>query len=292
MRSALPRSLAIIGTGLIGTSVGLALRTARRAGKQIRVTGWDSRATALAAAKRRGGITHIATSFEEAVADADIIVLAAPLDAVVAMLPRVIAKAAPGALILDVTAVKQPIIAAARSASRRRPDIDLISGHPMAGRERAGAAAAVADLFRGRPFALVAPYRNAAGRSRAESFVRALGAIPVWLPAAVHDRTVAATSALPQLAAIALALATQTAAGKNAARLAGPGYNDATRLASSPYAVWEPVIKANRANIVRAMRSFERALGQVVRAASQADARDLERLFSQAARARRRVVGG
>lgn len=282
-------SVAILGTGLIGTSLGLALLRTKRS----RIVGWDARPSNARAALARGGITEIAKSMEEAVRNARVVVVAIPLDAALELAPRVIAAAAAGALILDVTPGKRAMLRAVSRALRRRPDVGFVSGHPMAGRERGGARNADASLFKGRPFALVAPpsRRSRDAVKKATALVKRVGAIPRPMSAPAHDRAVAAMSALPQLASIALVLAATQGGRKEAPLLAGPGFKDATRLALSPYDIWRPAIAANRREIVRCLRELERATARVTRAARQADVRAMERLFSKARTARKRVVG-
>lgn len=313
-------TVAILGTGLIGTSLGLALL--RRAGRDtsrrlpgvpldkwsglaalhkkpsvarppLRIVGWDVRPSNARAALKRGGITEIAKSMEEAVRAAAIVVIATPLDSAIKLAPRVIAAAHKGSLILDVAPVKAPMLLATRPALRRRPDVGYVSAHPMAGREKGGAANAGPTLFEGRPIALIALTSNRRNAdARAVRFAKRLGARPVKMTVKEHDRAVAAMSALPQLASIALALAATQTGGRGAARLAGPGFSDATRLAMSPYDIWEPALAANRRHVTKGLRELERTLARVARAARQPDVRAMERLFSEARSARKRVVAG
>lgn len=291
------KSVAVIGTGLIGTSIAMALR--RRDGKgarttHARITGWDPSKAARTAASARRAFTTFAGSLEEAIRNADLVVVAAPLDEVVVLLPRVIAAAKSGALVLDVAGLKAPVIAAAGRALRKRPDVEFVSGHPMAGRERSGAAHADSKLFAGRPFALVAPTQplRASALRKAQQFARSLGAKPISLTPKEHDRLVAATSALPQLSAVALALAVEAASKGGARKLAGPGYADTTRLAESPFHVWRAVLRASKPAVNSALRHLERALSVLVRAARRTDDRELECMFFRAAEVRRRVVSG
>lgn len=259
----------------------------------LRIVGWDARPSNARSALKHRGITEIAASMEEAVRDADVIIIATPLDAAIELAPRVIRAAAKGALILDVTPVKGTMLRAVRRPLRRRPDVAYVSAHPMAGREQGGARNADATLFKDRPFALVVPAqaRSRDALKRASALVGRVGGAALRMSAPAHDRAVAAMSALPQLASIALVLAATEIGGRKAALLAGPGFTDATRLAMSPYDIWRPAIGANRREIVRCLRALERVTARVTRAARQADVRAMERLFSKAGTARRRVVG-
>jgi prephenate dehydrogenase len=281
---------ALLGTGLIGTSIGLALRSGARRGTKI--AAWDPSARALRISRSRGAFTRKETSAEDAIRGARVI-LAAPLDVVVKSLDGIIRVAGRGALIIDVAGVKKPVVAAAVRALRARPDVLFVSGHPMAGKETSGPAGAERDLFDGSPFVLVAPKqaRRNLALAKAATFARRLNAIPVVMTAQAHDRAVAATSALPQLVSLALAMAVDLSGGRPARSVAGPGYRDSTRLARSPFALWRPVIAANGPAIGMALRAFDRALGQIRRALDRGDGAALGRLFSHAAAARRRVAG-
>lgn len=283
------RAVAIIGTGLIGASIGLALRRGRRPPEVI---GWDKRRSSAAAAKRRGAVTRIARSADEAMAEADVVVLAAPLEAILELIPSTFACARTRALILDVAGLQRPTVAAAaRELRRRKLGARFVSAHPLAGRERAGPDSAMPDLFSKRPMFLSAPPQPAREEAlrAAASFARRLGAVPVQVDPLRHDRLIAFTSALPQVVAVSLAL---TAAGAGATGLklfGGPGLADATRLAQSPYSVWRGPLGDNRRNVQTALRRFESILCSLAGALARGDHRLLERSFSAAAAARRRL---
>ena len=281
-----PGSVAVIGTGLIGASVGLAARA-----QGITVTGWDVSAHALRGARKRNAISRIAASLQDAVASSDIVVLAAPLDSMLAQLRHVFECARPGALIIDVAGVKEPVSKLAATLLAKRRDVRFVAGHPLAGGERSGPAAAEAKLFKGRAFALHAPTQALPTQaySAAARFVRKLGAVPVRISPRDHDRAMSALSALPQLASIAVALASSDSGARIDRRLAGPGYRDSTRLAESGFAMWKPALTANRANILRSVRALQKRVSVIQAALQRSDWRALGRLFSAAARVRRRV---
>jgi len=280
------KTVAVIGTGLIGASIGLAARK-----RGFSVIGWDVHASALRRAKARGAIDRVARSLRAAVESAHIVVLAAPLDAVLEQLPEVFDRARPGALIMDVAGVKAPVAARAARLLARKRDLSFAAGHPIAGSERSGASAAAADLFGGRAFALHAPAqkRRTHAYAAAARFVRSLGAVPLRIAPADHDRAVAALSALPQLASIALTLASADSGARRAPNLAGPGYRDATRLALSRFAVWKPALAANRKYVRTAVRALIKRVEAIEESLRGRDWYGLERLFSAAARERRRV---
>jgi prephenate dehydrogenase len=227
---------------------------------------------------------------QDAVTGADVVVLAVPLRSVVALLPAVMRAAAPGALVIDVAGQKLPVAAAVKTLVARRPSAAFIGGHPMAGNEFAGPDNATAGLFRRKPFALCSlpqPGRAKALR-RADRFVRALGAVPVHLDAELHDKIVAATSALPQLVASAVALAAADLLD-GAKGLIGPGFDSVTRLAQSPPDLWTGPILAGNRNIVRVLTVFEERLRSVREAIERGDAPRLRRLLRSAGAAQRRL---
>ena len=242
--------VAVIGLGLIGGSVARALT---RAG--YTVIGVDRPATARRA-RRTSAVARTAPSVERAVSGADVVILAATPNANLRLLRRV-ARAAPKALVTDVGSVKGPIARAA--ASLRLPR--FIGGHPMAGSERSGLAASDARLFRGRPWVLTPVRTSPRDLALLQRLVRAMGARPMTMSPAEHDRAVAFLSHVPQL----LAWALRDAAGRDrvAARrlgIAGPGFRDMTRLARSPRRLWREILDQNRRPVARAVAAFAREL--------------------------------
>jgi prephenate dehydrogenase len=228
-------SLAIVGLGLIGTSVALA---ARRRWPNIRILGVDRPEALL-----HPTIVHVCdlASPDPAVArEADVVVLAAPVDVILALMPAIARVARADALVMDVGSTKRAIVAAAQALGVSR----FVGGHPMAGAEVSGPGAARSDLFDARPWFLV-PASDAPDRSRADAFVESLGAVPVWTDAASHDRLMAAVSHLPQVVASALMVTTGNATGDEGLRWAGAGLRDTTRLAASTAPLWESVLASN-----------------------------------------------
>lgn len=279
-------TVAIVGTGLIGASAGLALRAAS---SRTRVVGFDKNPGAARVAKARGALSRLASSLEDAVADADVVLLAVPLAAVIKLLPRVMQVARAGSLVLDAAGLKAPVVRAAAGLLKTRPRLAFVGGHPMAGLERAGPQHATPALFQERPFALCAPAqpKRAEALRRAKLFVRTLGSTPVHLEASQHDRIVAATSGLPQVAASAVALAVGAVAGRT--KLTGPGYDSVTRLARSPATLWRNALLANRRNILRTLTVFESRVKGLREAIERGNPDSLSRLLRSAAAAQRRT---
>jgi prephenate dehydrogenase len=266
-----PRRVAIVGLGQIGGSIGLALGAA---GGWSRI-GFDRRASVARAAVRRGAIDRVAATISAACREADIAVIAVPVDAI----PRVLAAAAralpQGAVLLDTGGARLALQSALRAASSR---VQAVGGHPIAGNERRGLAGADAGLFRERTFALLPVSRGVPRLAR--ELVRALGARPLEVGAARHDLALARTSHLPWLMSRALA---RLGAGAARARLAGPGFASMTRLAASDPRVASAAAGANAANVRKAWRQLRRMLDRdvaAVTAESPAHARRAPRTSS------------
>ena len=191
-------------------------------------------------------------------ADVDLVVLAAPVLANLAVLARLQDVITGDALITDVGSTKSDISAAARSLP---PRLTFIGGHPLAGAARAGILAGSPDLFRNRPWILT-PDASTPGdvHARLDRFIRALGAEPRVMDAAEHDRIAGWVSHLPQLAASALMRVIGEAAGDEGLSLSGRGLRDTTRLASSPAHIWIDVCQSNRAVIAQALDRYIREL--------------------------------
>ncbi len=280
-------TVAIVGTGLIGASIGLALRRSRAC---ERVVGWDRAPTNARLAKRRKAIDVVARSLDRALRGASIIIIAVPLDSVKAILRRIRLHAPFGSLILDTAPLKSEIMAIARDAGAGRQRAWFVGGHPLAGSERQGPMHASATLFADRTFFLCWPVAATPGyvRRRAADFVRALSAAPIEISARRHDRIVAYTSALPQLVASTLALA----AGEEKLHraFAGPGFADTTRLALTAASFWTGNLVANKTNVGHALRKLECVLKRLRVAIQSSDRHRLERLLRGASAARRRLA--
>ncbi len=242
-------AVAVCGLGLIGGSLALAL--SRRGHHVIGV----DRPGPLRRARRARAIAG-AAPLETALRRAGLIVLAAPPTANLRLLRRIARLGAADVTVTDVTSVKRPILAEARRLGLR----GFVGGHPMAGNEGSGFAAASSTLFRGRPW-IVVPGPDPAALRRVLRLLRSVGARPVALSAAEHDRVVARLSHLPQLLAWALL---SSAAGDPATRrrlgIAGPGFRDMTRLARSPRRLWREILRANRDEVEGALQDLRAAL--------------------------------
>ncbi len=235
--------VAIVGVGLIGASFGLALR---RAGYMGAIVGVSSPGS-IAAALERSAIDRGA-SLDEAAAKADLIFLSQPISGIVTTLAQLGPLIRPEALVTDAGSTKAVIQATADK--HLRPGA-FLGGHPMAGKEKRGAEAADPQLFRERPWILTRECERPIEKEF-RVWIEALGAKPVLLDAATHDRMVAWSSHLPQLASTALA-ATLHDNQPSAVQVGGPGLSDMTRLALSSYDLWRDILATNQHEVGAAL---------------------------------------
>ena len=242
----------IIGTGLLGTSLALALRTA-----DVEVQLSDTSPTSLALARDMGaGTPHDKHSPEP-----QIVVVATPpdvtADVVVAQL-----SAHPNAVVTDVASVKERVVAEVRAragAEARR----YVGSHPMAGRERSGAGSADSDLFAGRPWVVVGQDSDPEAELAIRNLAVDVGATPVRMGAAEHDAAVAAVSHMPQLVA-SLVAARLEELGESALALSGQGLRDVTRIAASDPRLWSAIIVGNAGPVVDLLRRISDDLAALV----------------------------
>ena len=277
------RRVAIVGTGLIGGSFALALR---KHFPDSVVVGWD-KAQVLRHALERGAVHEGIPDLELAVAGTDLIYVALPVGHTIELLPEIARFAPSDALVTDASSTKRSVCAVA-AQSFREGGPHFLGGHPMAGKEISGIAAADANLFRGSKYALIRPSPKEKGVGAREllveefvALIEKLDAEPVWLEAEAHDRAVAVISHLPQLLSVALAgvVRSQTDETGLPVTLAGRGLRDALRLAGSPYSVWRDIILTNSDNLERVLDQMIQALEQV---RSDLRTRALEEEFSAA----------
>ena len=270
--------LAVIGTGLVGTSVALA---ARRGGADC--SGWDADPAILDRAAALGSFAA-AASIEEAVADAELVVVAVPVGSADAVVREVLAAAGPGAVVTDVASTKRALATI--------DDPRFVPGHPVAGGATGGPDRAAADLFDAATWFLT-PTRASAAESVAlvERFVASIGARAVHTDAEAHDRLLALTSHLPHALANVLMLRVADAAEVDDAPLAfaGASLREMTRLAGSNAAVWSDIFLANADEIAAAIDGFRASLDELEQTLKAGDRRALERSIDAAASARERL---
>ena len=276
--------LAVIGVGLIGGSFALALK---QAGACAHVVGAGRNRANLELAQSRGIIDSIAADAVAAAHGADLVLVAAP----VAQFPRIFhaiaAVLGPKAVVTDGGSTKRDVVAAAREALGKKV-AQFVPAHPIAGAEKSGAAAASAELFRGRRVVLtpIPENRDFSLKKVAEAW-SVCGARVSRMDAQEHDALLAAVSHLPHL--LAFALVHEIAGRQNAAQLfsyAAGGFRDFTRIASSHPEMWRDICIANRDRLLLEVKSFSQKLEAMQALLEAADGARLEKLFAEARAAR------
>jgi prephenate dehydrogenase len=230
---------AILGTGLIGASIGIGLR-----GLGWQVWGWDPNPEAAVGALKCGALDRSAATAKEAVSGAHLIVLAGPPMAVEEHLRTL----STDALVTDVAGVKAPMVEAGRHLRR------YVGGHPMAGRESSGPGGASGSLFRGATWVVTTDAAREEDLEEIESLIIGLGAVPARMVAVEHDAAVAAVSHLPQV--VASALVNRVARQPSALDLAAGGFRDLTRIALSDPQWWSDVLVENRTALASLLRGL------------------------------------
>ena len=272
--------ISIIGLGLIGGSLGLALRSASH-----EVVGYARKPRVAALALERGAVDRAARSLPAAVKKADIVIIAAPVLAVKDILSAISTAVPEGAIVTDVASTKAAVMGWAEQYLPH--NVNFIGGHPMAGKEVAGIEAADAKLFRNCTYCLV-PSANASVKSQKtlEGLVRAIGAKPLYIDAAQHDRLVAGISHLPLLLSTALvADTTGSPLWPSMSRLASSGYRDTSRLASGDPRMSRDICLTNKEPITAAIDEYIKELKKLRRLVGNGD-EGLEDYFIKAKEAR------
>lgn len=260
--------IGIVGLGLVGGSIALASRQLWPAALVIAVDDKDVLETAM-----RLHAIDVAADDLVVLAEADLVVLAAPVKENIAILEELDEHVRTAAVVTDVGSTKRRIVETARSLP---PRFTFVGGHPLAGAARGGLENARPDLFQGRPWLMTS------ANDRLTAFVRALGAVPRAIEPAAHDRLVAFLSHLPQLTASALMGVVGDGVGADGLALAGKGLVDTTRLASSPADIWRDIAETNADQIEVALDTLIAVLREL-----RADLRSGDRLadiFETAAR--------
>ena len=270
--------VAIIGLGLIGGSLGLALRRKRLVRA---VVGVSRRAGTRARAKTRGAIDRASGSLPEAVQDAQVVVLAVPVGAVVPSVLRMRRSLRRGTLLMDVGSTKAHIV---RGIERILPaGVDYVGAHPIAGSERRGIEAADAGLFQDAVCVLTPGRRTSrVALARARKFWTALGMRVLVMSPAQHDRLLAGASHLPHAIAFSLARAVSVAPLPAAPR----SFLDMTRIAKSDPDLWKDILLSNRPALIGALDRFVADLRRMRAALAAGRPATVRRLLSEGKRRR------
>jgi prephenate dehydrogenase len=286
-------AVAIVGAGQVGTMLGMALTAHRSAAGVTSVTLFDRDARVARTSLARGAGDAVGADVADAFG-ARTILLAVPVDQIVSLLDEFGARVPEGSLVIDAGSAKVAVVTAMR---RSIPSgAHAVGGHPMAGTERPGPHGAEPGRLRGATFVLTPAREDHRALERARSFVRAVGARPLTMDAAEHDRAVALTSHLPHLLAYALAAAIPKAAGTDGAAepaladLVASGFLGASRLAESDPATTAAFLHANAAAIAEASKGFAASFDALL--ALLGDQGGLRTALESARERRRALLGG
>lgn len=275
-------SVAVLGTGLVGTSIAMA---GLRAGHRVR--GFDPNAGVLRAAAARAGLEP-ADDPERCVRGAELVFVCTPIGTI----PEVAAaslRLAPKAVVTDVGSVKSRVVAEVERTIGAAEASRFVGGHPMGGSERSGPETASAAILDGVVWVLTpGPSSTPAAIDRLEAWIRGVGAEPVRIDPQRHDRLVAIVSHLPQVASTALmGLAAREEAGEpQLLLLAAGGFRDLTRLAASNPGLWGDILLANREALSQAIDLYVERLERLRDLVGAGDGPEVEAAFEEAKRAR------
>jgi len=274
------RQITIIGTGLVGGSLGLALKKHHFTG---RIVGSD-RAPVLERAREKGAIDEGVTNPSDAVRGSQVVVLAAPVGAIIDLISHLGPALPAKTLLTDVGSTKAEVVARAVKVFGKQAGRRFLAGHPMAGKEQCGVEFADADLFQGAAW-LFTPspgqdvYEGLSGEFL--EWVEKIGARIAGMEPAAHDELCAWISHLPQMISTALAAALVEEYGEDAPLLeaGGRALREMTRISASPYSMWRDVALTNKKNIADAILKLEQRLAHI---RENLDSRELAMEFERA----------
>lgn len=278
-------NITIIGMGMIGTSLGMALRSATNTASSlgtIHITGYDQDQKVCRIARDRLAIDTYAHNLEDAVAQAHVVVVATPVQAIRHLFAALTPMLAPDTIVTDVASTKSQIYTWAQEMLPSH--VHFIGGHPMAGKEKAGPEAGDAELFRNAIYCLTpAPTASQHSLDLMEAIVATIGAKHYYIDPQEHDAYVAGISHLPFLLSTILVEATSRSAGwKEMALLAASGFRDVTRLASGDVIMHRDICMTNRDALIRWINDTVAILLETREALEQDDTDSIEALFARA----------
>ena len=274
------RKITIVGTGLLGGSIGLAARQRQLVGE---VAGYVRRARSLQDCEKSGAVDYATTDLLAAVSNADLVILCTPLSQMRSLAQQFLPALKRGAIVTDVGSVKAGVVRELESLIAKA-GAHFVGSHPMAGGEKMGVLAARADLFEC-AINILTPTKksNPAAIRKLERFWKSLGTRIFRLDAAQHDLLVSRTSHLPHIVAATLAnLVLNPTSPKMQTELCATGFRDATRIASGSPAMWRDIALANRKNVSRSVDAFMAELTKFQSALKRGDSKAVENFFTTA----------
>ena len=281
------KKITIIGVGLIGGSLGLALKEKK---PDFKIIGIDKQEI-IEKAIIRGAIDEGTINLKEGIKEADVVILATPVKIILDLLPQINPFLKKGCLVTDTGSTKTQIVKKANKVLSK--DIHFIGGHPMAGSEKYGINSANTHLFLDKTYILTPSNKsNLATLEKIFSIIGMIGAKRLILDPFEHDKIIAAISHLPQILAVSLtntiSMLAQEENNNNYFKVIGGGFKDMTRIASSPYKIWEDICQTNQENTLRSIQEFRNYL-EVIEEKLKNDPSSLKEEFQKAQMLRKRL---
>jgi len=278
------KKITIIGVGLIGGSLGLALKEKN---PNFKITGIDKQEI-IVKAIARGAIDEGRVNLEEGIKEADIVIIATPVKTILNILTQINPFLKKGCLVTDTGSTKQQIVQKANEVLSK--EIFFVGGHPMAGSEKYGIESADPYLFHNKNYILTPVHKSNLGAlEKISSLLKVVGAKKLILDSLEHDRIVSAVSHLPQIIAVSLINAIGELAlrgnNNNYFKAVGEGFKDMTRIASSSYKMWEDICDTNQENILEMIKEFKNYL-EVIEEKLKNDPNSLKEEFQKASKLR------
>ncbi len=282
--------ISIVGLGLIGTSIGMALKAAKN--KDLQIVGHDREPTTARAAKSRGAANSVEWSLPACVDGADMVIIAVPVLAIKEVMEQIAPHLPEDCVVTDTGSTKQQVLEWAQDLLP--PSAHFIGGHPMAGKEESGPAAADPALFKGATYCVLPSIQAAKWAVRAVlSLVETLGAKPYFIDPQEHDSYVAAVSHLPIALSAALVAATsESPSWAEIARLAASGYRDVSRLASGDPEMNRDICMTNANEISMWIDRAVLKLLELKRGLNERDEESVARLFAGVFEEREKLIAG
>lgn len=278
-------TVAILGLGLMGGSLGMALRS--RGGAE-KVIGWNRSASVLPVAKKMGAIDQVSPDPREAVAEADLVVLAVPVRVVASLAETILPALKPDCVVTDVGSVKARLAAETEAILGGR----YVGGHPMTGSEASGIEKANGKLYERAAWVLTpTPVTCPQALERVTQLVVSVGAVPYQCSPEKHDRIVASLSHLPHILAYGLAHTAGKQVEPEWGVIAAGSFRDGARVAKSDPALWSDILSDNRVAVLESLDEFLAWVGQVRAALVQDDAETLREMITRAHEARNQFPG-
>jgi len=281
------KKITIIGVGLIGGSLGLALKEKH---PNFKIVGIDKQEI-IEKAITRGAIDEGTVNLEEGIKKADIVIIATPVKTILSILTQINPFLKKGCLVTDTGSTKQQIVQKANKILSK--DIFFVGGHPMAGSEKYGIESAYPYLFHNKTYILTPDSKSNLGAlEKISLLVKMIGAKELMLDPLEHDRIVSAVSHLPQIIAVSLinTIGELSLRGNsnNYFKAIGEGFRDMTRIASSPYKMWEDICDTNQENILEIIQEFKNHL-KVIEEKLKKNPNSLKEEFQKAKRLRENI---